>query len=261
MLMGMVDDARNRVYGRFYAYEGVYPAMDILGGLSGCLDFRRAYTSINTALIRRSASPRRTSFSGVRRPRRSSNGPPWSWGSSSSMPTHRRPRVGSSGPSPLSRTGWSRRCGWRVSTLEEANRFLETYLPRFNAQFEREPREPKDLHRPLPKGFKLEEIFCLKTVRTILDGYTICRRGRRFAIEALARRMLGRPATVRLSFEGRLVIRYEGRDLGYREIAERPKRVPVVSVGWPKPPKYIPPPTLSWKVYQGPAESDVAGRS
>lgn len=75
----MVDDARNRFYGRFRAYEGVYPAMNV----------------------------------------------------------------------------------------------LETSHPRFNARFEREPREPEDLHRPLPKGVNMEEIFYLKTVRTILDGYII----------------------------------------------------------------------------------------
>ncbi len=65
-----------------------------------------------------------------------------------------------------------------ISTLVDANRFLESHLPRFNAQFEREPREPEDLHRPLPKGFKFEEIFCLKTVRTILDGYLIRWKGK-----------------------------------------------------------------------------------
>ena len=32
VLMGMVDDARNRFYGRFYEYEGVYPAMNVLEG-------------------------------------------------------------------------------------------------------------------------------------------------------------------------------------------------------------------------------------
>jgi len=30
VLMGLVDDARNRFYGRFYAHEGVYPAMNVL---------------------------------------------------------------------------------------------------------------------------------------------------------------------------------------------------------------------------------------
>jgi transposase len=33
VLMGMVDDARNRFYGRFYGYEGVFPAMNVLEGL------------------------------------------------------------------------------------------------------------------------------------------------------------------------------------------------------------------------------------
>jgi hypothetical protein len=32
VLMGLVDDARNRFYGRFYEYEGVYPAMNALEG-------------------------------------------------------------------------------------------------------------------------------------------------------------------------------------------------------------------------------------
>ena len=135
-----------------------------------------------------------------------------------------------------------------VSNLEEADRFLESYLPSFNAQFEREPREPQDLHRPLPKRLKFEEIFCLKTVRTILDGYIIRWKGRRFAVEEPTRRMLGKPATVMLHFDGRMIIRYEGRDLDYREIAERPKRIPAVPVFRPKPPKYTPPPTHPWRL-------------
>jgi transposase len=32
VLMGLVDDARNRFYGRFYEYEEVYPAMNALEG-------------------------------------------------------------------------------------------------------------------------------------------------------------------------------------------------------------------------------------
>lgn len=80
VLMGMVDDARNRFYGRFYAYEGVYPAMNVLEAISAGTGFPRAYMSINTALIRRSATPRRTSSCGARRRRRSSSGLLRSWG-------------------------------------------------------------------------------------------------------------------------------------------------------------------------------------
>lgn len=61
-------------------------------------------------------------------------------------------------------------------------------------------------------------------------------------------------------FYGRMVIRYEGRDLGYREIAERPKPIRAAPAVRPKPSKYIPPPTHPWKVYRGPSEAEVAGR-
>ena len=62
-----------------YAYEGVYPAMNVLEGY-----IRRfgllSYTLINTALIRRFATLLRMSSSRARRLRPSSSGPPKSWG-------------------------------------------------------------------------------------------------------------------------------------------------------------------------------------
>jgi len=55
----------------------------------------------------------------------------------------------------------------QVSTFGQVNRFLESYLPRFNAQFEREALRPGDLHQPLSQEINLEETFCLKAQRTI----------------------------------------------------------------------------------------------
>jgi len=73
--------------------------------------------------------------------------------------------------------------------------------------------------------------------------------------------MPGRPAMARLRFDGRMVIRYEGRGLGFREVAERPRRVQAVQAIRPKPPEFIPPPTHPWKVYREPAEiEDLRGR-
>ncbi len=51
-------------------------------------------------------------------------------------------------------------------------------------------------------------------------------------------------------FDGRLTIRYEGRDLGYREIEERPKRVTPKRVIRLKPPVFTPPPDHPWRVYR-----------
>lgn len=261
VLMGMVDDARNRFYGRFYAYEGVYPAMNVLEGYIRCfglpqslyVDKHSTYKTVrhpseDELLKGEEASTqfeRATQELGIKLIHAHS--------------PQAKGRIERAFATLQDRLVKELRLA-SVSTLAEANRFLDGYLPRFNAQFEREPREPEDLHRPLPKGLKFEEIFCLKTVRMILDGYIIRWKGRRFAIEAPTRRMLGRPATVMLHFDGRMIIRYEGRDLGYREISERPKRIPAVPVARPKPPKYTPPPTHPWKVYHGPAERGAAGR-
>jgi transposase len=81
VLMGMVDDARNRFYGRFYEYEGVYPAMNVLErAIFAVSGFPRAYPWINTALIRLCGIPPRTNCCVARRRRPSLSGPPRSLG-------------------------------------------------------------------------------------------------------------------------------------------------------------------------------------
>ena len=262
VLMGLVDDARNRFYGRFYAYEGVYPAMNVLEGYlrlfglpqSLYVDKHSTYKTVrhpseDELLKGEEASTqfeRATQELGIKLIHAHS--------------PQAKGRIERAFATLQDRLVKELRLA-SVSTLDEANRFLDGYLPRFNAQFEREPREPQDFHRPLPKGLKFEEIFCLKTVRMILDGYIIRWKGRRFVIDEPTRRMLGRPATVMLHFDGRMVIRYEGRDLGYREILERPKRIAPPPAMRAKLPKYTPPPTHPWKVYRGPTESGVPGRT
>lgn len=249
VLMGMVDDARNRFYGRFYDYEGVFPAMNVLEG------YLRRYGRPQSLYV-----DKHSTYKTVRHPSEDE----LLRGEAAATQFERATRelginlIHAHSPQAKGRIERAfatlqdrlvkelRLCS--VSTLQDANCFLETYLPKFNAQFEREPREPEDFHRPLPKGINLEEIFCLKTVRTILDGYLIRWKGRRYAIEEPSRRMLGRPATVLLHFDGRMVVRYEGRDLGYREIPERAKRVPAKPAFRPKPPKYNPPPTHPWRL-------------
>ncbi len=248
VLMGLVDDARNRFYGRFYAYEGVFPAMNVLEGYI-----------LSYGLPRSLYVDKHSTYKTVRHPSEDE----MLRGEEAATQFERaaqelgiklihahspqaKGRIERAFATLQDRLVKEMRLA-STSTLEEANRFLEEYLPGFNALFEREPREAEDLHRPLPKTLKLEEVFCLKSVRTILDGYVIRFKGKRFAIEEPTRRMLGRPATVMLHFDGRMIIRFEGRDLTYREIPERPKRVQAVPVVRPKPTKYVPPPNHPWR--------------
>ena len=59
-------------------------------------------------------------------------------------------------------------------TLEQANAFLQAYLPRFNAQFAVEALQEGSAYRPLPAQLKAEEVFCFKYERTVAADNTIC---------------------------------------------------------------------------------------
>jgi hypothetical protein len=70
-----------------------------------------------------------------------------------------------------------------VSTLEDANRFLEEhYLPFWNERFAVEPADPTDVHRPLPEGVDLQPLFAETVGRVIGNDFTIRYRSQRLQI-------------------------------------------------------------------------------
>jgi hypothetical protein len=137
-----------------------------------------------------------------------------------------------------------------VSTCEEANRFLDVYLPKHNRRFMKEPLRPQDLHRPVPKSLNLDDIFCLQGIRTVNNGYIIKWTSRTFVLTRPSLTLRRQKVVVREWFDGRLSIRFKGKELEYKEVdMVRPKpavRVFAIKVRR-KPPKYIPPPTHPWK--------------
>lgn len=75
VLMGYVDDATGRFFGRFYDHEGIYPAMASLrAGMSSATGFPRPFIWINTALIRPPGSRILMNCCGMNTPRRSARG-------------------------------------------------------------------------------------------------------------------------------------------------------------------------------------------
>jgi transposase len=107
-----------------------------------------------------------------------------------------------------------------VRTKEEANRFLEGYWPIHNSRFARPAQKPDDLHRPLPKSLDVKDIFCLKGSRTINDGYMVRWKGHLLVISNPSIAMKRRQTQVLERFDGSLLIRFNGRNLEYREIHE-----------------------------------------
>ena len=69
VLMGYVDDATGRFFGRFYDHEGVEPAMDSLrADILSAMGFPRPFIWINTAHIRPLGNRRPTSCCEMNRP-------------------------------------------------------------------------------------------------------------------------------------------------------------------------------------------------
>lgn len=58
-----------------------------------------------------------------------------------------------------------RRAG--AATLEEADRALQKYLPRFNARFAQEPADPEWAYLQWPTELDPEAVFCFKHQRTV----------------------------------------------------------------------------------------------
>ena len=61
----------------------------------------------------------------------------------------------------------------KISTIEEANAFLPTFLEEFNLKFKKTPQNPINAHRSLLETQDLNRIFCLKHTRRISKNLTL----------------------------------------------------------------------------------------
>lgn len=55
----------------------------------------------------------------------------------------------------------------KISTIEEANRYLPTFFEMFNQKFGKEPQDPKNAHRALLEHSDLEKIFARRSFRKV----------------------------------------------------------------------------------------------
>jgi hypothetical protein len=251
VFMGYIDDATNHTFGRFYDYEGVYPAMDSLK------HYIRLY-GLPTSLYLDKLSTYKT----IRQPDLDE----LLRGESAKTQFERAAKeLGITiihAHSPQAKGRVERLFGTlqdrlvkemrlaKIKTLNKANKFLEIYLPRYNERFSKIAFKEGDLHNPLPDGVDLREIFCLKDIRTINNGYIVKYRGRMFLIDNPSIAMRRRKVEVREHFDGEFTIKFNGRYLDFHEVFE-PKPLKAVkmadSATVKKKGKYIPPPDHPWK--------------
>ena len=70
-----------------------------------------------------------------------------------------------------------------ITTLEQANEFLNTYIPKFNKKFAIEPKNKKSSFMPLPKYVNLDYLLSVKYTRTVDVSNCISINGTTFVID------------------------------------------------------------------------------
>jgi transposase len=108
-----------------------------------------------------------------------------------------------------------------IRTKEEANEFLQEYLPKFNKRFRVCPANATNVHVKLPGHFNLDRSLCIKTERTLRNDNTVAHHGRLYQIEE---RSHTKKVRVEERLDGSVRMRSGNESLQYREITERPKQ-------------------------------------
>jgi hypothetical protein len=248
VLMGYIDDATGKVFARFYDYEGSLPAMDSFKGYSKkyglpmkvYLDKHTTYKSTARPTIQDeldqveplSQFERALKELGVEVLHAHS---PQAKGRIERLFRTFQDRV----------VKEMRLRG--IRTLEEANQFLEEYLPVYNRRFSVCPKGKDNFHRPLPKGLVLDTILCIKTERSLRNDFTVAHNRKLYQIEDTVK---ASKVMVQERVDGSMIMTHKGRSLRFKEITERPVREKprVVLMRIRKP--YIPPADHPWRKFK-----------
>jgi len=133
-----------------------------------------------------------------------------------------------------------------VKSLEEANEFLEGYLAEYNERFGVSAARPGDLHRPISKRVNLDQIFCLKTERSLRNDFTVAHEGKLYQVEDSIR---ADKVMVHEKLDGSILLMHKRRLLRFKEIVMRPVREKK-RVLKRKRRIAIPPPDHSWRKFK-----------
>ena len=223
VLMAYIDDASSQVDARFYDYEGTIPAMD---------SFRR--------YVRRYGLPHRV-YSDQHTTYKSPAEPTVAQQLAGEKPQSQFARalaelgvelIHAHSPQAKGRVERLfktlqdrlvkdlRLAG--IATIEAANRFLETWLPRYNRRFTVQPAEAADLHRPSPTAHALDRMLCLQTARVVRRDWTVAHHGHLYQLETNVR---ATQVVVEERRDGTMRITHQDRPLRYHAITSRPVRV------------------------------------
>ena len=141
-----------------------------------------------------------------------------------------------------------------ITTIKEANKFLEEYVPKLNSKFAVTPNRKANLHRPLNKTMriKLPQIFSIQDQRKIMNDYTIMFKTKFFQLNEIQPTTVYKKdeVTVEERLDGEIKINYKEKYLDYTELPERPQKeinIKLVALTNKKPSQWKPPADHPWR--------------
>ncbi|MBI4848039.1 MAG: ISNCY family transposase [Nitrospirae bacterium] len=222
VLMGYIDDATGKVFGRFYEYEGTMPAMDSFKRYARKYGIPvKAYVDRHTTY----KSPAKLSVKEAIEGTEPMSEFERAMKEMGVEVIHALSPQAKGRIERLFRTFQDRVVKEMrlkgIKTIEEANRFLEGYLPVYNRKFSVKAKKEEDIHRKIPRGMKLDSILCIKTERVLRNDFTISHNGRLYQI---LDKTTANKVQVQERINGTMVMTHDDNCLRFKEITERPER-------------------------------------
>jgi hypothetical protein len=243
VLMGYIDDATGRPFGRFYKFEGTIPAMDSFKRyikrrgipLEVYLDKHSTYKSQKKLSVEEELA-NEEALSNFERALKELG--VYVIHANSPQAKGRVERIFNTFQDRLVKEMRLE----NICTIEEANAFLDKYLPVYTKRFAVEASKPGNLHRPVPKGIDLDRILCVKTERALRNDFTIAHDKKLYQI---LDNTPAKKVTVEERVNGSMIVRHKDRALKFKEILTKPAKKPYV---FKIRKVYVPPPDHPWKM-------------
>jgi transposase len=221
-LMLYIDDASGQVWGRFYEYEGTFPA------LHSFMLFSQKYGFPDSIYIDRHSTYFTTRESSIEEDLKAKK------------PDTQFARVVKGcnakiiyANSPQAKGRVERQFNTlqdrlvkemrlrNISSIEDANAFLEYYWPIYNQKFSRQPLYPASLFKPVPQNFDYKWTFAIQDHRVINNDYTIRWKNRLFVINNPSITLKRRKLEIKLSLDGDMLFTTKTKRLRVTEITEQ----------------------------------------
>lgn len=113
----------------------------------------------------------------------------------------------------------------RISSMEEGNAFLPSYIEKHNTKFAKKPKNPIDAHKTIESNFNLEDILCLHHERSITKDLMISFKGINYQIidTEHKHRLGGQKILILEKEDGKITLIHKGRHLQFKPYKDLPK--------------------------------------